>query len=144
MILPYIYVYRLTFTGQSWFIVEVSISKVWMVKYVLLTSHFYLVSQVECLKTIKVTFRKDWHLASIQGFQSANFFRWVFGFKYMAETHCSTCWRQRVTPLLGTLVPHRSLLLIPELRHVQVRTSCLLGIPQMMQQTWLRQVRRRL
>lgn len=65
------YVYRLTFTGQNWFIVvDVCISKDWMVKHVLLTGNFYLVSQEEFWKNIKVTFRKDCHLAGIQGFQS--------------------------------------------------------------------------
>lgn len=41
-----------------------------MVKYMLLTANFYLVSQVEFWKNVKVTFRKDCHLAGIQGFQS--------------------------------------------------------------------------
>lgn len=44
-----------------------------MAKHVLLTRHFYLVSQVEFLKNIKVTFRKARHLASIQAFQSVRF-----------------------------------------------------------------------
>lgn len=50
-----------------------------MVKYVLLTGNFYLVSQVEFWKNVKVTFRKDCHLAGIQGFQSVK----VFG-EYLA------------------------------------------------------------
>lgn len=40
-----------------------------MIKYVLLTGNFYLVSQVEFWKNVKVTFRKDCHLAGMQGFQ---------------------------------------------------------------------------
>lgn len=44
-----------------------------MVKYVLLTSHFYLVSQVVFLKNVNVTFRNDCQLAGIQGFQSVKF-----------------------------------------------------------------------
>jgi len=44
-----------------------------MVKYTLLTSHFYLVSEVEFLRNVKVTFRKDCHLADTQGFQSVRF-----------------------------------------------------------------------
>lgn len=44
-----------------------------MVKYVLLTSHFYLVSQVVFLKNINVTFRNDCQLAGIQGFHSVKF-----------------------------------------------------------------------
>lgn len=44
-----------------------------MVKYMLLTSYLYLVSQVEFLNNGKVTFRKDCHLAGIQGFQSVKF-----------------------------------------------------------------------
>lgn len=50
-----------------------------MVRYVLLTGNFYLVSQVEFWKNVKVTFRKDCHLAGIQGFQSVK----VFG-EYLA------------------------------------------------------------
>lgn len=46
-----------------------------MVKYMLLTSHFYLVSQVEFLKNIKVTFKKDCHLAGIQRFPVSEIFR---------------------------------------------------------------------
>lgn len=41
-----------------------------MVKYVLLTGNFYLVSQEEFWKNVKVTYRKDCRLAGIQGFQS--------------------------------------------------------------------------
>lgn len=68
-----------------------------MVKYVLLTGIFYLVSQVEFWKDVKVTFRKDCHLAGIQGFQSVK----VFG-EYLALNTWQTPLKHRlkVSPLL--------------------------------------------
>lgn len=44
-----------------------------MAKHVLITSRVYTVSQVEFLKNVKVTFRKDCPLAAIQAFQSLKF-----------------------------------------------------------------------
>lgn len=100
MILPYIYVYRLTFTGQSWFIVVGVCIKDLDGEIHAINKPFYLVSQVEFLKNVKVTFRKDCHLAGIQGFQSVKFLGEYLALNNVAKPHWGTCWRQRVIPLL--------------------------------------------
>lgn len=101
-----------------------------MVKYVLLTGNFYLVSQEEFWKNVKVTYRKDCRLAGIQGFQSVQ----VLG-EYLALN----AWQNPIEAHAeGFSFPDGgcgSWLSVPEPRCSQVGASHLLGVPQVMYQT---------